>query len=314
MYNAEIKDSFIMEMIATKSNRNTAFKIFGITEELERDFGKDIAEMDKAEAESVAGKLDMQSLGTIYTVRSIVNSYLKWCDRNRVFDHVTDWIMTAIDPNSDVFSKAGEIYIKDPASLCTEIKKVREIDNGYVEPPIFALAWIGVGKNSIFNMLDSQVDLANKKIYDVDGSVIASWYSPEISKILTEYADCKIAQRENRTAVFNVVKDQNCKQFLKKFATPKSDRFGESYTPTQLNSALNKIAEAYQELGNPNRLVFKNVWESGRLHALFLLEQAGFDVFSKENASKVTEVFKGTKTAGKALWSYRAYKRYFNLE
>ena len=314
MYNAEIKKQFIENSLGSYANKSSAKRFFDFTEPMETELGKDIAEMTKSEATEILEGFNVNSLGSLFQYRFIVQAYLKWCAHNNVFNNVSLGFSAAFDPNNSAFNDAGRVFLRDPLDLYESIREVREIDNGYVEPPILALGWVGVDKEDIFILLDSQVDLQKRKVYDINGNTIASWYATEISRILEKYVECNVGIRQNKNATFKVGKDPTRKEFLKKFAPISSKRFGEPYTAGQLNSALNKFADAYQESGHPNRLVFKNVWESGRLYSLFLLEQAGINVFSEENAGKVLEIYRNSKTLEKILWAYKAYKRNFNLE
>lgn len=311
LYNELNKDCFVAEMVSTESLRYLSRDIFRQTEKFEEEFQKDIAEMTKEQALLVVPEIELTSLASLYNVRSVIRSYLKWCEKNEVFDDLSNGFLEALSTDEDLSKQA--LWVKDASDLYESMRKVREFDNGFPEPIILSLAWIGLDKDTAYNLESAQVSIDEQMIYDTQGNVLVHWEDKEITDVLRQYSECKIAERENRMGSFQVMKDPLSKRFIKKYCSIKSEKFGDDYTDLQLNTALHKFSNKYVDLGFPNRLKYATVWESGRLHELWLLEQAGLNVDDKENQEKISDVFRNAKSIRGILWAYKSYKKTFNL-
>lgn len=311
LYNEVEKESFILERISTKSLIRMAKILFNKTEEFEKLFGKDVSQFTEQEANEIVKSLQMMSLGSLYNYRAIMKAYISWCDMNMVFDNISYGFLSAFSTDTDFSDKC--LWFKDPQDLYISMRKVRDFDSGYAEPPLLCFAWLGLDKQTSYDLLDSQVDMENRRIFDNDGNIISTWESEEISDVLTRYIDCKIAYRENASCTYPVIKDIGDKHFLKKFCPQDSPRLGESYTSVQLDSGLHRFSIKYKSLGFPDKMKYRYAWESGRLFEIYTIEQAGFNINDPNNQGKILDAFKNAKSLRNILWMYGNYKQAFNL-
>lgn len=311
LYNEINKECFIMEMVSSDGLKYLIRDLFRQTSKFEEQYSKDIAEMNINESREIVSSLEIKTLGTVYQIRSIINTYLKWCDKNMVFDNISDGFLKALSTDSNDISQV--LWFKDSDDLYYSMRKVREFDNGYPEPVVFVLAWLGISKSDAYHLKDEQVDLESRKIYDNTGNILASCDDEKLFDILVQYSKCDVGFRENRTCSYKVIKDPSCEFFLKKYSSADSPKFGTPFTNVQLDSSISRFSEKYIEMGNSNRFKYTNVWESGRLHEIWKLEQAGFNIDLKENQSQIVELFKNTKQFRNIMWEYKTYKRFFNL-
>ena len=112
-----------------------------------------------------------------------------------------------------------------------------------------------------------------------------------------------------------VRKDNSVNSFLKKMLPENSKKFGKEFTKVQIDAHVNSLATKYEQLGHPRRHSISNVWRSGRLRQLYIIEQQnGIDVTAKENKELLRDVFRNKKNYYDAIRMYKWYKKAFCLE
>lgn len=312
MYNEEVKQRFIEHYFVTRKTRTDVYATMNAVAPLEEFAGVDIAQMNDSEGIAAVSRLDLNSLGTIYVRRVVIRDYLDWCRDNHVFDPVKDGFFNALSPNLDISPAVARMIFRDDGELCASMRKVVKFDEGYFEPVVLALAWLGLSVKDIMELKDGEIDLDRRVIYDHAGNIMVPWFSPHIHEVLYEYANTKMGFRDNRQTSYQVVKDYSFDGFIKRFASPDSDKIGKPFTKENIQSGVNRLNTKYVGKGYPPRLTYSNVWKSGRFYALWELECAGVNVLDSENKDKVTGLF-GTMNYRHILWFYKAYKRAFNL-
>ena len=313
MFNEEIKQRFLVYYCANRSGDLEARATMNAVSPMEEYAGVDIAQMNNKEASAAVSELDISSLATLYSRRVVIRDYLDWCRDNHVFEDVSDEFLTVLSSKKiDISPGIARMLFRDEDDLILSMRKVYPLGNGYFEPVVLALAWLGLKKQDALYLRDDDVDLRERRIYDCDGNVIASDFSDGVHEILYDFAETRVGLRDNRTGTYQVVKDYSYDRFIKRFAVFESEKIGKPLTIAHLESAVNKMNQRYVSLGYPPRLTFSNVWKSGRCHALWVLESSGVDVFSQDNADLVTGIFKQSNRVN-ILWFYKAYKKAFNL-
>lgn len=287
--------------------------IFASVEGAENALEKDVAEMTDADARNALGYLDIAKLTSLHRYRRVIKNYVEWCKSEKVFSDVNDGFLNVCTKDIDASTAIAKITIRDSEDLVYSIKKVRQLDEGYAGPVILGLSWLGLTFDEAWCLKENQIDVENKRVFDINGNQIAHWSGGGVSLIFDQYIACNTATRTKGRYDHEVIKDRSVDTFLKRFLEPKSKKFGTEYTKAQCYTMAIQLSQAYQDLGFPPRLTYANIWQSGRHHALWELEQSGVDVLAKENAELVTKVFRGSKNYAGIIWFYKAYKKAFNL-
>lgn len=310
MYNEEIKLRFLSSDEKYSNTRGKQY--LSDFAETERRLNKDIAEMNKAEVIQAFDEFGFDEYGTIKSAIAIIKTYVAWCIDNKVFQTIPEGIMYVKASDVDLSKSLQEQAFLNENALISTLRMVRNFDEGYPEPVVLCLAWLGLLKKEVLTLRDSQVDLVNRRIFDDKGNTIVSWFSDEILEIFQQFVDCKSATRESGPVEKEVIKDMSTDFFLKKMVTRNSTRFGQPFSLVQLDSALNKLINKSKELGIERPLTFLNVWRSGRFFQMWMTEARGIDVMSPKNRPVVEEIFRNSKNYHDAKKMYGFYKKAFN--
>lgn len=310
MYNSEVKERFLSEYTdnGTKSIRGR-FEQLG---ESERLISKDIAEMSKAEAIASISNLEFLELNSLESILTAIKGYAKWCIANRVFDNAECGVLQITPNDIDPSASISKMFFRDEHDFLYSMRKVREFDELQNDVIALIFAWLGLSLDEALDIRDEDIDFETRKIYDRSGVVLVPWISDEFTEILYQYQRAKSAIRQNGTTTYEVIKDLSHDGFIKRICSANSDKLGTKIPPRQLVSAINKLNQKYIALGFGPRFSVQNAQRCGGLHRLWIMEQSGFVVEDKKNASTVEEVY-GSKQYRKILWQYKYYKKAFNL-
>lgn len=312
MYNQEIKERFLSsEFGESFRGKGIVFNFEKLSREEER-LSKDIAEMTIEEAREASGEFQLDELSTVYQAGSMVKRYVKWCMSERVFPDIPGGFLFFTPDWVDASVVLRELCFQSEESLLDAIRVVSGYDQGYPDTVGLALSWLGLTKREVLNLKESDVDMEERCVY-LNGEKVVDGFSDRIYEVFQTYLTTDTAQRENGTTIRTVYKDKSTDGFLKKFNPHGSAKMGTGISARQFDAFLSRAGIKYTDRGNPPRLTFENVWKSGRLNALFMLEQSGVDVFAKENEDIVCKVFRNSKRYSGILWQYRAYKKAFDL-
>ena len=190
---------------------------------------------------------------------------------------------------------------------------VHDLDSGYADAPVLALAWLGLTMKEILALHDSDVDLDNRRVYLSDGNTI-NGFSDIIYDVLYRYSACRISSRDKGNVTQEVIKDLSVDSFIKKMLTRGSKFFGQEYREYQLRDQLTSLSDKFEAMGLQRRHSHSNAWRSGRFYVLYQAEQSGLDVFNFNNRPAVEQIFRHKKNYHDTIKMYRWYKKAFSLE
>lgn len=310
MYNLEVKERFLSEY--TGNGSKSIQGRFELMEQHERLLSKDIAEMSKDEAIASINKLEFIEMGSAESILSALKCYVKWCIDNKVFENAIYGFLQVSLSDIDPSVSMSKIFFRDERDFLYSMHKVREFDELQNDVIALILAWLGLSLDEALYIRDEDIDFEARKIFDRNGGVLVPWISDEFAEVLYQYQRTKSAVRQNGTTTYEVIKDLSYDGFIKRVCSANSDKLGTKIAARQLVSAINKLNQRYVSLGFSPRFSIQNAQRCGGLHRLWLMEQSGFVVDDKKNASVVEEVY-GSKQYRKILWQYKHYKRAFNL-
>lgn len=311
MYNSEIKNRFLARQDVSGGHALPSFvNVCQCAEEKEISLGKDIAEMDKDTLISVLASVKFSNYNTFVAVLHHLRAYVAWCESQNIFASVSKAVYDISAKDIDFSCGIEEFYFENEEAVFSALRKVRPFDDGFIDPPIYALAWLGVLHKELVDFKDYQVDLERRIIYANDGSIIAENFSDLIKDVLRLYVDCNVSTRANRAAVYEIVKDKSVDTFLKRFFPRGSKNFGKGWSMAQIDTQLSTTKRLYEELGFKESLSFMNVWRSGRFHKLWELECLGVTL----DEAIVGKVFRGNGAYKIIMRTYKAYKKAFSLE
>lgn len=312
MYNPEVKERFLSEYASKGSNVKNIRGRFESMSKSEQLLSKDMAEMSKSEAVSSLNQLEFLEMGSAEGFISVTKAYIRWCKDNNAFEDIADGFLQVSLSDIDPSSSMSKVFFRDEHDFLYSMRKVREFDELQNDVIALIFAWLGLSLDEALDIRDEDIDFETRKIYDRSGTVLVPWISDEFAEILQQYQRAKSAIRQNGTTTYEVIKDLSYDGFIKRVCSANSDKLGTKIPPRQLVSAINKLNQKYIALGFSPRFSVQNAQRCGGLHRLWIMEQSGFVVDDKKNASTVEEVY-GSSKYRKILWQYKHYKRAFNL-
>lgn len=170
------KELFLKESVANGNiNVNTVdsyHRIFEKVNDYEEIFGKDVAQFNFEELESVLYGFNAKNKSTIETYGRIISSYLNWaCDKGLCKENLLGRLKT------DDFNK----YVINHEEYITEkqLRRYEDLCENYQDAVILRLLFIGVGGKGLSelrNLKKTDIDRENKCIYinktDNKGNVI----------------------------------------------------------------------------------------------------------------------------------------------
>lgn len=310
MYNQEIKERFLASGLG--SERHSAL-VFAKGEQTESKLAKDVAEMDKEETLSLMNACGFEGYFIVDSVLSALRRYVEYCEENKVFETIPRGVFDIHASDIDVFASIQTTLFCNDLDFLTTLQSVREFNEGYPEPPVLCLAWLGLKAKEITTLADSDVDMERRKI-TIGRQTVVTEFSDAIAEVLQQYIDCKTAERDHRTGWRQVIKDYSTGYFLKRMLPRGSKDFGKPYGVSQISTAISKLNNKLVDDGKPGRLKFDNVWNSGRYYKLWKTEQSGIDVTKPANRPIVEEILRSSKSYYNAIRMYKAYKKAFDLE
>lgn len=309
MYNAERKAQFIDWYVENcKGVRGSINSILSRIGEQELKIGKDVCDFSKEDALNAMGA-SFDDYDVANGALNVLRAYARWLG----YAGQNSGFLAMSLPEIDLSEQLAPVVIKSPEHLYEEIMKVRQYDDGYPEPVVLFLAWLGLGWQDILSVQDDCVDLNSGIICSATGEVLAENITGIPLDVLSRYRNCKSSFRDNRTGSYPVIKDMTTSYFMRKFQSPNSKKFGTVYTRGQLTAATSVVATRYQELTGVNRLTVHNAIRSGGFYRLRQLEESGVDVFATKNKALVLQAYRAPKNYYSLKRMYAFYKKAFNL-
>ena len=313
MYNEEIKRRFLEEVAKNKTEKIHFSSLFNLSYDFEQSSGMDIAEMSRNSVISCLERLGFDEVATVRAYVTVGNRYVDWCEANGYFSNIQHGFKGLSVDDVDISDAISKSFFRDELDLVSSIQMVHDLNSGYTDAPVLALAWLGLTMKEILALRDSDVDLDNRCIHLLNGSVI-NGFSDTIHDVLYRYSVCRISSRDKGNVTQEVVKDMSVDSFIKKMLTRGSKFFGRKISQVQVKGQLDMLVEKYEQLGFPRRHNFSNAWRSGRFYALHQAEQSGLDVFDFNNRPAVEQIFRYKKNYHDTIKMYRWYKKAFSLE
>lgn len=311
MYNQEIKERYLDTIRGEKtaSSVSKGRKYLSLIGEYESKVGLDIAQMTREQAFEAVRNVSGYWLSSLYNIVAVSKAYGKWCYDNGIFPESPYGILgiSPMDVNPQEYIKEYIFLTED--DLIKALGGIVPIYDGYVEVIACIFAWIGIADP--LSIRDSDVFIDGRKIIK-DGIVIVDGFSDFIADFLESYKKLNISTRENGMTVYPVIKDKSYDTFIKRFCSPTSSKLGTEMNIRVIQSAINKANKKYEENGNPPKISYKNILNSGSLARLYAAEQNGLDVFDRGNEEKVEKFFYRSDYRS-IVWLYRHYKIAFNL-
>lgn len=305
---------FMRERYGDGSINESRIALFNRIEPTEAQLQKDLAEFSRSDAAIAMSNSGIIERSTLDTFGALMRIYTKWCSDNDIFPNITSNMAEARPTEKDLSAQVSSMLFKDEEDLFRSMKKVRPfLDEGRLDIVIVAMAWIGIEKSKVLEILDSEVDLEGRVFRDHDGNILASGYSDEIAEVFRQYVRCNEAIRRTGTGERIVYKDRSLPFFLKNFYKRGSAKMGVPMKPRAVSSFVEDINVEYMDKGYEGRFTFSNIQQSGRLRRLYELEEAGLDVHDRKNIPVVEGVFANSKKYRAIMWVYTSYKRAFNL-
>lgn len=293
MYNPEIKQRFMdeNETVLPKRRLGKISLILSLLEVFEEKFSKDVAEFSFAEAKEAMENCGYVEFSTVTDLSENVKKYIDWCYSTGIFPKLDDGFLRLRADDLDLTDVIRAVYFKDEADFVSSLSSavVRAgftLDDGYVQPPILALAWLGLSNDEIATLQNNQVDFENRCIM-LDSK-------PEITitdgvfDILLRYARCNESTRH----FIRVFKDRSVSTFIKRILPENSKFFGQSFTRAQLTAPLTRFVESLDDDLSPQRFMISSIRRSGRYYSLWDFERTtGLDPIATENKSVINRIF-----------------------
>lgn len=310
MYNTEIKYRFLNSLTGEKAK--TSYKsFFTALSKFEEQFGKDLADFSLGEVCRAINDSLITEYATASGYLYYGRRYTEWCISTNAFGRdIIGGFQKASDDDIDLTDAVGKILFKNLDDLIDSIRIVESLDDGYIEPVVYMLAWMGLQRDEIVALQDSQVDLNRRIIYGTDGRVLVSTFCDEIYDVFCRYQNCKESTRLKGRTEQPVFQDRSTGFFLKKMLSRGSKFISTPYTKGQIDVQLNRFASVYEGKGYPRRHTFMNVWRSGRFYEMWQIDNSGIDVLATGNKSIVMKIFPN-KTYYDVKHMYKFYKKAF---
>lgn len=312
MYNQEIKKRFLASYNPGNVKKNAPDSIFSVLESQEIKLGKDLGEMNAEEASEV---LHASGFNEYSTMRGVVNTlkhYTEWCLETQAFPVIPRGFFDITAGEIDIAPAVALSLFRDERELLMTLRLVRTFDQGYPEPVICCLAWLGLRIRETLILREEDVDLEARTI-SINGEIVSSGFSDDIRRVFEQFIDCDSSEREHRLGFRPVIKDDSTPYFLKRMLPENSKYFGMPFTYSQLSAAMGKLNRKLREDGYPDRLQYDDIWNSGCYHRLWELECSGVNVTAPENEPLFLSVFRNSKGYYNALRMYKTYKEAFSL-
>ena len=310
MYNREIKEQFLEEFTAN-GRRETSCKAtiddVGVFEEVVQ---KDYAQMTMEEAFCALSYVRMSRHGSVVTVLSLLKNYVIWCEKNRVFSEINSELVNIKANDVDISKTLRRLLFKSEDEFIRELRSTRSFDDGYFDVVVMVFAWLGIGLDEIHSIKISDVNFEERTISVDNGHRVVS-FSEKLGDILLQFSKTKSSTRMTRFGLRDVYRDDSYDMFVRKFCA--KQQLGKGLTKSQIKSAIHDLNQVYIEQGNEPRFTTGNVIQSGALFRVFQLESSGVDVFSIKNKELVRSAYRVIDDLSEITWTYRNYKRAFNL-
>ena len=177
MYNEEIKRKFLEEFDPKQSRGGGPTAFMQKIGPYEESIGKDIAEMTTQEAQKTILSAKFREYSVLRLAMSVFRKYSEWCITNNMFSDMPDGVRSLKAKDFDLSDGLAENAFKNEEEFFNTLKAIYSFEDGLADVPYLALAWAGLKKKEIIELLDSEIDLDNRVILNHDGTIMIPWFS-----------------------------------------------------------------------------------------------------------------------------------------
>lgn len=267
MYNEEIKRKFICNHTSNIVGREKYNRLFDISEQYEREYCKDLCQMNEDELSASFNKFCGLKTNSVYTMMVALNSYLNWC-----IDNVEYSNKTIPKLHVDVVDKMRKMTVVNPMHMQRYLDSVfdreDELSISNVYRCYYWLGYSGCREEDAINIRSCDVDLSNMVIRIGD----------------LEYP----IYREGIKAISNCVNLSSFKylhpNYSKSSFRPRTDGdlilrgIKTGFSLSSFRVAVNmKIKEAMKEGRTDIKLSYQRAVMSGIFYRIYQLEQMGVE-------------------------------------
>lgn len=311
MYNQEIKEVFLDQISSGGRNRRTSASYLDAIGIYEREINRDFAEMSLEDAIKAIKNIKIGTYDSANAVQSFVRKYVKWCEENRVFNHInTELKKISAKDDIDASEYLRKMWFLDESDLINKMRMVRTFNDGYYEVVVLLFAWLGVRQDEILSIKPQDVDLVNRRLFLRSSGTIIS-FSENIAAVISEYQKTQTSTRQYNGEPTVVYRDFYG-PFISKFC--KNAELGnDELTDSQVGSAISEMNQDFVSLGYLGCFKYTNVANCGIARRIYELEQTGVDVLASKNKDAVFVAARYDIDRYRIKWLYNNYKRAFNL-
>ena len=289
MFNQEIKEKYL----ATRTGRTAkdAETILDMFEEMEANFGIDIAEMSLDQLGACLESRHFVEPTALRNITDMLSSYANWYhDGDKHAHHIREYRLEdypyAENLRPTLFHSAEELlYV---------LRQVYDFDSGQPAIPALCFAWLGIDSPSALKLKKEQVDTVAGRIYNDDGECIVETMPEIIREVLDIYSKTYRAERTQSQTFTVYADDQGL--FIRRMITINSQKAGKPISTAQLATWIAELRRTYEsEFGPCPALNYTNVQRSGNFYRLHELAKSGVDVRSLKNKELVRSILGKSK-------------------
>lgn len=267
MYNDEIKQKFICSHTCSVAGREKYKRLFEVTEQYEREYNKDLCQMNSEELSSAFNKFCGLKTNSVYTRVVDLNAYLNWCIEN------VEWSNKTIpELHIDIVDKMRKMTVVNPMHLQKYLDSVfdkeDELSISNVYRCYYWLGYSGCKEEDAIKVRSCDVDLTSM-VFRVGDS---------------EYP----IYREGIKAISNCVKLSSFKylhpNYTKSSFRPRADGdlilrgIKTGFSLSSFRVAVNmKIKEALNSGRTDIKMSYQRAMMSGIYYRIYQLEQMGVE-------------------------------------
>lgn len=276
----------------------------------EEKFHKELAEFNRDEIIEMMNSLEKTGVNSLKQHLNCIAQYQQ-------FVGVADYDVLnnpVMKEDIDLVSAIRKHFFPSFDAVLNEITKVRLLTEGYPEPPLLGLAWLGVEAKFAGQIKVEDVDLINGCLYfegkygrekvSIDSSVL---------KVFRMFRGLAVAYR-NSGKDYEVTPEDS-PYFVRGMRSKNSKKKPKPYATSDITRMMSDLKTEAADNGKEIMdITYGNVQRSGELHRIYLLEKRGTDLNSPNGqweACKLAHV--SPNHVSELLYQYQEYKQAFNL-
>lgn len=283
MFHSEIKERFILEYSASVNTKATLRWIFEAAEVFECRFNADIAQMEESPLQALMDEICGISSRSGETVFYLVQEYIRWCRRNRIFPSISDAIMKV---RVGSVEKIRRYMVANPAHLLITLDAIfPNVDTNSIEYTYRSHLWMAFS-----GLLDHESIRVSHNYVDFGAMCIRCPWREEPYPIYQESLNdlrqaCTLTEFIEPRGANGVIKKRADGHLVVrgKVTRKTMEEYLRSTLRQSLVHAANVLQDAYREnQSDIPRLIsynisYRRVWLSGVFFRAYHYEQMGGD-------------------------------------